>query len=71
MFMITFNVMDIIGLTLLAIFLLLLGLSSFIRWFKERSKTGWCKHDYKLDRTNSYGAKAWYKCTKCKDEKLM
>jgi hypothetical protein len=38
--------------------------------FKEWKATGFCRHEFELNRTNSYGQHHWYKCKHCKTERL-
>lgn len=60
------------GIILITYILLLLyfGISIWLKKWKEWHNTGYCKHEFVLSRTNSFGAKAWYKCKKCHIEKL-
>lgn len=60
------------GLVIVAIALLFLALAinAGYRKYKEWKSTGFCRHEFELERTNSYGAKAWYKCKHCDTERL-
>ena len=69
--MIVFNGFALIGLAVWAVFGVIYGALYNIRKFLAWRKTGYCKHDYKLYSTNSFGQHSWYKCNKCNDKKLM
>ena len=63
------TIVPLVFLGILAVLALLvfgwLGIANLITWFKRRCREGWCKHDYELHSTFSYGSKAKYKCKKC------
>lgn len=67
---VVFNGMQLIGLIIFILFVIIYGTIYLIRELRAWSKTGFCKHSFKLDRTNSFGQKHWYKCEKCKEERL-
>nr|CAI3971162.1 hypothetical protein ORM20_00113 [Ochrobactrum phage ORM_20] len=50
---------------------LLLGIIKFFEWFKERRRDNWCKHDFKLYSTASFGGTHQYKCEKCQKKEWI
>ena len=69
--LVVFNGLQLIVIAILVLWLIVYVLILLFQSFNAWRKTGFCKHEYKLDRTNSFGRKNWYKCEKCKDERLM
>lgn len=68
--MIVFDGFALIGLVIWIVIGIIYVLVHNIRKFLAWRKTGYCKHEYELYSTNSYGQYAWYKCDKCGDKKL-
>ena len=68
--MIVFDGLQLIGLAISLIVIIIYGLVIAFIKFNRWRKTGFCKHDFDLWRTNSVGQHHWYKCKKCKEERL-
>jgi hypothetical protein len=46
--------------------IIIVGLANFDTW----RKTGYCRHEFELYSTNSFGQHHWYKCKKCDEKRL-
>lgn len=69
-----YTLQNIIGLLIFTIFFIgiifygiVKGVKSLNRW----RKSGFCRHDWKFNKSNSFSQKHWYKCNKCNEERLM
>ena len=66
-------VFDGFQLFVYGVFLLIWVIIGLVKGFKKFNawrKTGFCQHNFKLNRTNSYGQHHWHKCEKCGEERL-
>jgi len=62
--------MKALGLLIVLIFWLIVGLIQGLQTFLKWRKSGYCNHDFRIHRTNSFGQEHWYKCQKCSEERL-